>query len=58
MTSMIFQINAKLLKIIRDILAQKHSAVFAYLYGSCTDTDIYNDIDIAVYSATDCEFLQ
>jgi predicted nucleotidyltransferase len=45
----------KLLKTIRQVLAQNPSVVFAYLYGSSADTGAYNDIDIAVYSANDCD---
>ena len=40
---------------IRQVLAQNTSVVFAYLYGSSTDAGAYNDIDIAVYSAADCD---
>jgi len=40
---------------IRQVLAQNPSVVFAYLYGSSTDAGAYNDIDIAVYSANECD---
>ena len=42
--------NSKLLKTIRQVLAQEPSVIFAYLYGSSSDSDEYNDIDIAVYA--------
>ena len=48
-------LNPKLLKTIRQVLSQNPSVVFAYLYGSAADDGAYNDIDIAVYSATDCD---
>jgi predicted nucleotidyltransferase len=41
------------LNAIRTVLAQDPSIVFAYLYGSSQDSDVYNDIDIAVYSKDD-----
>lgn len=41
------------LNAIRSVLAQNPSIVFAYLYGSSQDCDLYNDIDIAVYSKDD-----
>jgi predicted nucleotidyltransferase len=41
------------LNAIRAVLAQNPSIVFAYLYGSSQDSDVYNDIDIAVYSNDD-----
>jgi predicted nucleotidyltransferase len=41
------------LNAIRAVLAQNPSIVFAYLYGSSQDSDLYNDIDIAVYSKDD-----
>jgi predicted nucleotidyltransferase len=44
-----------MVKTIRQVLAQNPSVVFAYHYGSSTDAGAYNDIDIAVYSAIDCD---
>ena len=44
-----------MVKTIRQVLAQNPSVVFAYHYGSSTDAGAYNDIDIAVYAATDCD---
>jgi predicted nucleotidyltransferase len=44
-----------MVKAIRQVLAQNPSVVFAYLYGSSTAGGAYNDIDIAVYSAIDCD---
>ena len=44
--------KTELINIIRQVLAQNPSVVFAYLYGSATHTVEYNDIDIAVYSTT------
>jgi predicted nucleotidyltransferase len=41
------------LNAIRSVLEQNPSIVFAYLYGSSLDSDLYNDIDIAVYSKAD-----
>ena len=41
------------LNAIRSVLAQNPSIVFAYLYGSSQSCDVYNDIDIAVYSKDD-----
>ena len=41
------------LNAIRSVLAQNPSIDFAYLYGSSRDCDLYNDIDIAVYSKDD-----
>jgi predicted nucleotidyltransferase len=41
------------LNTIRSVLAQNPSVVFAYLYGSSQESDLYNDIDIAVYSKDD-----
>jgi predicted nucleotidyltransferase len=41
------------LNTIRSVLAQNPSVVFAYLYGSSPESDLYNDIDIAVYSKDD-----
>jgi predicted nucleotidyltransferase len=41
------------LSAIRSVLAQNPSIVFAYLYGSAQESDLYNDIDIAVYSKGD-----
>lgn len=38
---------------ISAVLAKDPSIVFAYLYGSSKDSDVYNDIDIAVYSTDD-----
>jgi len=41
------------LNAIRTVLAKDASIVFAYIYGSSKDSDVYNDIDIAVYSTDD-----
>lgn len=41
------------LNAIRSVLEQNPSIVFAYLYGSSQESDVYNDIDIAVYSKDD-----
>jgi predicted nucleotidyltransferase len=38
---------------VQAVLAQNPSIVFAYLYGSSQDSDLYHDIDIAVYSNDD-----
>jgi len=39
-----------MVKDIKNVLKQKPSVVFAYLYGSSMDSDMYNDIDIAIYA--------
>jgi predicted nucleotidyltransferase len=41
------------LNTIQAALAQNPAIAFAYLYGSSQDSDLYNDIDIAVYSNDD-----
>ena len=41
------------LNAIRAVLAQNPAIVFAYLYGSSQESDLYNDIDIAVFSKDD-----
>jgi hypothetical protein len=41
------------LKAIKQILAQNPFVVFAYFYGSSKDSEVYNDIDIAVFSTPD-----
>jgi predicted nucleotidyltransferase len=41
------------LNAIRIVLEHNSSIVFAYLYGSSQVSDLYNDIDIAVYSKDD-----
>ena len=46
------------LKAIKQILAQNHSVVFAYFYGSSKDSEVYNDIDIAVFSTLDSDPLR
>jgi len=38
------------LKAIKQILTQNPSVVFAYFYGSSKDSEVYSDIDIAVFS--------
>jgi predicted nucleotidyltransferase len=38
------------LNAIRSVLEHNSSIVFAFLYGSSQVSDLYNDIDIAVYS--------
>jgi uncharacterized protein len=47
--------NPEHLKAIKQILAQNPSVVFAYLYGSFKDSEVYNDIDIAVFSTPDSD---
>jgi predicted nucleotidyltransferase len=39
-----------MVEVIKNVLKQKSSVVFAYLYGSSMDSDSYNDIDIAIYA--------
>jgi predicted nucleotidyltransferase len=39
-----------MVNVITNVLKQKPSVVFAYLYGSSMDSDSYNDIDIAIYA--------
>jgi len=46
------------LKSIKQILAQNPSVVFAYFYGSSKDSEVYNDIDIAVFSTLDSDSLR
>jgi predicted nucleotidyltransferase len=46
------------LNAIKTVLAKDPSIVFAYLYGSSKDSDVYNDIDIAVYSTDDSAALR
>jgi len=48
-------LNPELLKTIRQVLGQNRSVVFAYLYGLSAAPGAYNDIDIAVYSAIECD---
>jgi len=43
------------LKAIKQILAQNPSVVFAYFYGSSKDSEVYNDIDIAVFATPDSD---
>ena len=38
---------------IRTVLVQNPSILFAYLYGSAKDSEVGNDIDIAVYASKD-----
>jgi len=47
--------NPDHLKAIRQILVQNPSVVFAYFYGSSMDSEVYNDIDIAVFSTHDSD---
>jgi predicted nucleotidyltransferase len=46
------------LKAIKQILRQNPSVVFAYFYGSSKDSEVYNDIDIAVFSTLDSDPLR
>ena len=46
------------LKAIKQILAQNPSVVFAYFYGSSKDSEVYNDVDIAVFSTLDIDPLR
>ena len=46
------------LKAIKQSLRQNPSVVFAYLYGSSKDSEVYNDIDIAVFSTLDSDPLR
>ena len=39
-----------MVEVIKNVLKQQSSVVFAYLYGSSMDSDSYNDIDIAIYA--------
>jgi predicted nucleotidyltransferase len=39
-----------MVNVITNVLKQKPSVVFAYLYGSSMESDSYNDIDIAIYA--------
>ena len=41
------------IKAIKQVLAKNPSVVFAYFYGSSKDSEVYNDIDIAVFSTPD-----
>ena len=43
------------LKAIKQILSQNPSVVFAYYYGSSKDSEVYNDIDIAIFSTPDSD---
>jgi predicted nucleotidyltransferase len=45
----------KSINTIRQVLANNPSVVFAYLYGSFLDSETYQDIDVAIYSATDSD---
>jgi len=47
--------QADQLKEIRQVLSQSSSVVFAYFYGSSMDSELYNDIDIAVFSTHDSD---
>ena len=38
-------------EVIQDVLASDERVVFAYLYGSFTETEAYRDVDLAVYAA-------
>jgi predicted nucleotidyltransferase len=42
--------KSDLLNIIIQTLENNSYVIFAYLYGSAVDCDIYNDIDIAIYA--------
>lgn len=46
------------LKAIKYVLAKNPSVVFAYFYGSSKDSEVYNDIDIAVFSTLDSDPLR
>jgi len=50
--------QAEKIKAIKTILANDPSVVFSYLFGSSTDSDSYNDIDIAVYATDESSHLQ
>ena len=41
------------IKAIKQVLAKNPSVVFSYFYGSSKDSEVYNDIDIAVFSTPD-----
>jgi predicted nucleotidyltransferase len=43
------------LKAIKQVLTKNSSVVFAYFYGSSKDSEVYNDIDIAVFSTQDSD---
>lgn len=43
---------------IRQVLAANPAVVFAYLYGSCLDSDSYQDIDIAVFATPESDPLR
>ena len=38
---------------IRQVLSANPAVVFAYLYGSCLDSDSCQDVDIAVFSTSE-----
>jgi len=40
---------------IRNVLEQNPSVIFAYLYGSSINQDLFKDIDIAVYAMPGCD---
>lgn len=42
-------------KAIQTVLTINPSVVFAYLYGSAKDAEVYHDIDIAVYTLEDTD---
>lgn len=46
------------LKAMKQVLAKNPSVVFAYFYGSSKDSEVYNDIDIAVFSTLDTDPLR
>ncbi len=40
---------------IGNVLDQNPSVIFAYLYGSSINQNLFKDIDIAVYAVPDCD---
>jgi predicted nucleotidyltransferase len=47
--------NPHELKAIQTVLLENPVIVFAYLYGSAKDADVFHDIDIAVYAKKDSD---
>jgi predicted nucleotidyltransferase len=43
------------LKAMKQVLAKNPYVVFAYYYGSSKDSEVYNDIDIAIFSTPDSD---
>lgn len=46
----LFVMHPNDLENIKTVLSRNPAVVFAYLYGSAKDSDVCNDIDIAVYA--------